>query len=115
MFGILVQRNGTRDSKQCNRNCCSSSNRRRKYFLRILLTHVKAPMSFDDLKIVNGVYTNIFREVAILKGYFESDNSQEKCLPETSLCQIPYNMRRLFAHTVSMLSTNKCQIFVESF
>nr|XP_027127530.1 uncharacterized protein LOC113743677 [Coffea arabica] len=68
-----------------------------RYFLRLLLTHVKGPKSFEDLKTVNGTYVNTFREAAILRGYFESDTSQEECLEEASSYQMPYILRRLFA------------------
>ncbi|XP_027102649.1 uncharacterized protein [Coffea arabica] len=32
-----------------------------RYFLRLLLTHVKAPTSFDDLKTINGVHVATYR------------------------------------------------------
>ncbi|XP_071933437.1 uncharacterized protein [Coffea arabica] len=47
-----------------------------RYFLRLLLTHIKSPTSFDDLRTINGAYVHTFREAAILRGYFESDKSQ---------------------------------------
>ncbi|XP_071909310.1 uncharacterized protein [Coffea arabica] len=68
-----------------------------RYFLRLLLTHVRAPTSFDDLKTINGKYISTFRDAAILRGYFESDTSQEQCLEEASSYQMPYILRRLFA------------------
>ncbi|XP_071924924.1 uncharacterized protein [Coffea arabica] len=68
-----------------------------RYFLRLLLTHVNNPTSFDDLRTINGAYVHTFREAAILRGYFESDKSQEQCLEEASLYQMPYSLRRLFA------------------
>ncbi|XP_027184316.1 uncharacterized protein LOC113782642 [Coffea eugenioides] len=68
-----------------------------RYFLRLLLTHVNNPTSFDDLRTINGAYVHTFRETSILRGYFESDKSQEQCLKEASLYQMPYNLSRLFA------------------
>ena len=68
-----------------------------RYFLRLLLTHVKAPTSFDDLKIVNGVHVGMYRQAAILKGYFESNDSQEQCMEEAASYHMPHSLRRLFA------------------
>lgn len=68
-----------------------------RYFLRLLLTNIHAPTSFDYLKTVNGVRVQTFREAAILRGYFESDNCQELCLEEASLYHMPYSLRRLFS------------------
>ncbi|XP_027180792.1 uncharacterized protein LOC113779417 [Coffea eugenioides] len=68
-----------------------------RYFLRLFLTHVNSPTSFDDLRTINGAYVHTFREAVILRGYFESDKSQEQCLEEASLYHMPYSLRRLFA------------------
>ena len=68
-----------------------------RYFLRLLLLNVKGPTSFDDLKTVDGVYVNTFREAAIMRGLFESNNPQEQCLEEAALYHMPYSFRRLFA------------------
>ncbi|XP_027166434.1 uncharacterized protein LOC113766438 [Coffea eugenioides] len=68
-----------------------------RYFLRLLLTHVESPTSFDHLKTINGVYVHTFREAAILRGYFESDKPQQQCLEEVTVYHMPYSLRRLFA------------------
>nr|XP_027067427.1 uncharacterized protein LOC113693039 [Coffea arabica] len=68
-----------------------------RYFLRLLLLNVKGPTSFDDLKTVDGVYVNTFREAVIMRGLFESNNPQEQCLEEAALYHMPYSFRRLFA------------------
>nr|XP_027096174.1 uncharacterized protein LOC113716072 [Coffea arabica] len=68
-----------------------------RYFLRVLLLNVKGPTSFDDLKTVNGVHVDTFREAAILRGYLESNNAQEQCLEEAALYHMPYSLRRLFS------------------
>ncbi|KAK3222064.1 hypothetical protein Dsin_009089 [Dipteronia sinensis] len=68
-----------------------------RYYLRLLLNHIRGPKSFEDLKTVNGVKTSSFHESALLYGLLESDNSLEQCLQEASLYQMPYTLRRLFA------------------
>nr|XP_027091801.1 uncharacterized protein LOC113712521 [Coffea arabica] len=87
-----------RKQKDCiDRIVAASIKEGEHYFLRLLLTHVKGPKSFEDLKTFNGTYVNTFREAAIFRGYFESDTSQEKCLEVASSYQMPYILRRLFA------------------
>ncbi|GKB77471.1 ATP-dependent DNA helicase PIF1-like protein [Tanacetum coccineum] len=66
-------------------------------YLRILLSKVRCPMSFDDLKKCNGVRVTTFREAALLRGYLVDDNSQHLCLEEASVFHLPYELRRLFA------------------
>ncbi|XP_027103066.1 uncharacterized protein [Coffea arabica] len=68
-----------------------------RYFLRLLLLQVRAPTSYDDLKTVNGVHVTTFREAAVLRGYLESNNSQDECLEEAAVYHMPYSLRRLFA------------------
>ncbi|XP_071920605.1 uncharacterized protein [Coffea arabica] len=58
---------------------------------------LERPTSFDDLKTVDGVYVNTFREAAIMRGLFEPNNPQEQCLEEAALYHMPYSFRRLFA------------------
>ncbi|KAG6687927.1 hypothetical protein I3842_11G098700, partial [Carya illinoinensis] len=68
-----------------------------RYYLRILLNHIRGPLSFDDLKTVNGVLAPTFREAATMHDLLQRDNSIEECLQEASLYQTPSNLRRLFA------------------
>ncbi|XP_027156334.1 uncharacterized protein LOC113757127 [Coffea eugenioides] len=68
-----------------------------RYYLRLLLTKVRAPKSFDDLKTYNGVLVRTFREAALLRGLLQDDNNQEHFLEEASLFHMPYELRRLFA------------------
>ncbi|XP_059446564.1 uncharacterized protein LOC132178128 [Corylus avellana] len=68
-----------------------------RYYLRLLLNHIRGPSSFEDLKQVGGIMASTFREAASLHGLLEADNSLEKCLEEASSYQMPYSLRRLFA------------------
>ncbi|KAG7951593.1 hypothetical protein I3843_12G015700 [Carya illinoinensis] len=68
-----------------------------RYYLRILLNHVRGPLSFDDLKTVDGVVAPTFREAATMHGLLQRDSSLEDCLQEASLYQVPSSLRRLFA------------------
>jgi hypothetical protein len=86
-----------------------------RYYLRLLLNHVKGPTSFHDLKRVGGIAASSFREAALLHGLLETDNSLEKCLEEASSYQIPYNFRRLFATILVYCSPNNPRALWEKF
>nr|XP_027122017.1 ATP-dependent DNA helicase PIF3-like [Coffea arabica] len=68
-----------------------------RYYLRLLLSKVRCPTSFDDLRTFNGVQVETFQEAALIRGLLQNDNSQEICLQDASLFHMSYEMRRLFA------------------
>ncbi|XP_042944515.1 uncharacterized protein LOC122278387 [Carya illinoinensis] len=68
-----------------------------RYYLRILLNHVRGPLSFEDLRTVDGVVAPTFREAATMHGLLQRDSSLQDCLHEAYLYQMPSNLRRLFA------------------
>ena len=67
-----------------------------RYYLRLLLNHVRGPISFEELKTIGGVIASTFHEVALLCGLLEAYNSLDKCLEEASMYQMSYSLRRLF-------------------
>ncbi|XP_042962776.1 uncharacterized protein LOC122297053 [Carya illinoinensis] len=68
-----------------------------RYYLQMLLNHIRGPLSFDHLKTVNGILAPTFREAATMYGLLQRDDSLEECLYEASLYQMPFSLRRLFA------------------
>ena len=46
-----------------------------RYYLRLLLTKVRCPTSFADLKTFGGVQVQTFHEAVLLRGLLEHDNS----------------------------------------
>ncbi|KAG6629755.1 hypothetical protein CIPAW_14G107300 [Carya illinoinensis] len=68
-----------------------------RYYLQILLNHVRGPLSFEDLRTVDGVVAPTFREAATMHGLLQRDSSLQDCLHEASLYQMPSSLRRLFA------------------
>ncbi|XP_076928046.1 uncharacterized protein LOC143591854 [Bidens hawaiensis] len=68
-----------------------------RYFLRLLLTHVRGPCSFEDLRTVDGVEHHTFRNAALERGLIAKDNSLSQCVDEAALFQFPSALRRLFA------------------
>jgi hypothetical protein len=68
-----------------------------RYYLRVLLNHVRGATSYDDLKKVRGITCSTFREACEQLGLIEHDKSLDHCLTEAATFQMPCALRRLFA------------------
>jgi len=68
-----------------------------RYYLQVLLNHVKGATSYQNLRTVNGEILPSFREAAERRGLMEADNSLDECLTECALWNMPSSQRRLFA------------------
>nr|XP_027108912.1 uncharacterized protein LOC113728748 [Coffea arabica] len=68
-----------------------------KYYLRMLLMHVRGPKSYESLKHIGSRTASIFREAAEILGLLKIDDSAEQCLLEAVSFQMPYTLRHLFA------------------
>ncbi|XP_027166288.1 uncharacterized protein LOC113766278 [Coffea eugenioides] len=68
-----------------------------RYYLRLLLNHVRGPQSYGDLLTVDGVRCSTFKESAQKRGILESDNSIFDCMNEAVAFKMPHALRRLFA------------------
>ncbi|XP_074318892.1 uncharacterized protein LOC141655727 [Silene latifolia] len=68
-----------------------------RYFLRLLLAHVKAPKSFEDLRTVNGQLFTTYQEAALELRLVEQDNMVDLCLNEAIAVQMLFALRHLFA------------------
>lgn len=68
-----------------------------RYYLRLLLTHVRSPRSFAHLLTVNGESCATLQESALKRGLLEQDNSIEECMNEGVQVKLPHALRRLFA------------------
>ncbi|XP_071921805.1 uncharacterized protein [Coffea arabica] len=68
-----------------------------RYYLRLLLTHVRAPTSFDDLLTISGQKMDCFRDAALALGLLQSDTYLQETLEEAALFQMPSSLRLLFA------------------
>ncbi|XP_076929149.1 uncharacterized protein LOC143593388 [Bidens hawaiensis] len=69
----------------------------KRYYLRLLLTHVRGPTSFDDLQTVNGVQHTTFRKTALEMGLIDDDTTLSQCLAEAAVFNFPMALQRLFA------------------
>lgn len=68
-----------------------------RFYLRILLNHVRGPKSFDDLLTVDGIAFPTFKQAAEKMGLLEDDGSVHQCLLEATTIRMPSALRRLFA------------------
>lgn len=68
-----------------------------RYYLRLLLTHIKGPPSFDAILICNGVKCGTFQEAAKQMGLVDDDNYIDSCMEEAKHTHMPSALRRLFA------------------
>jgi hypothetical protein len=78
-----------------------------RYFLRVLLNHVRGATSFEDLRTVVGVTYPTFREACEKRGLIETDRLIDDCLTKATTFQMPCALRRLFAiflYSVSRLT-----------
>lgn len=67
-----------------------------KFYLRVLLNHVKGPTSYEHLRTVNGIVQPTFKKAAEQRGLKEDDDSVRQCLQEASSIRMPSSLRRLF-------------------
>lgn len=67
-----------------------------RYYLRLLLTVVKGPTCFEDLRTFNGTVYATFKQACFARGMLEDDNEWLQCLEEASLMKTGYQLRLLF-------------------
>ncbi|XP_075658771.1 uncharacterized protein LOC142628592 [Castanea sativa] len=68
-----------------------------RFYLRVILNHVKGPTGFQDLLTVNGITYPTFKQAAEQRGLLENDNSIRQCMLEAVNIRMPSALRRLFA------------------
>ncbi|XP_073046401.1 uncharacterized protein [Primulina eburnea] len=73
-----------------------SSSEGERFYLRILLNHVRGPTSFEDLMTVNGVTYSTFKESAQMRGLLRQDDYVIQCLQEARSVRMSSSLRRLF-------------------
>ncbi len=69
----------------------------KRYFLRLLLLHVKGAVSFEHLRTVNNITFSTFNEAATALNLLENDAELDRSLEEASKLQMPFQLRRMFA------------------
>ena len=68
-----------------------------RFYLRLLLTVVTGATSFANLRTVNNIPYNTFKEACFALGLLEDDYEWIQCLQEAGEMQMGYTLRMLFA------------------
>ena len=71
-----------------------------RYFLRLLLTCVKGPTSYEDLRRYEGVVLPNFKAACIARGLLADDEEWRNCLRDASEHAFPRQLRELFASII---------------
>ncbi|KAK2983947.1 hypothetical protein RJ640_002892, partial [Escallonia rubra] len=94
---------------------CANPAECERYYLRLLLLHVRGPTSFNTLKTVDRVFYSSYRAVAQAYGLLEGDNTIEECLQKASTFQMPSALRRLFATLLVHCEVGNPRLLLEKF
>ncbi|XP_019163477.1 PREDICTED: uncharacterized protein LOC109159822 [Ipomoea nil] len=73
------------------------------FYLRCLLNIVRGPTSFDEIKQVDGVQYNSFRDACYARGLIEDDKEYVDAITEAASWSLPHSLRKLF---VTLLTSN---------
>src|SRR5258708_39013586 len=66
------------------------------FYLWLLLTGIYGAISFQDLRIVDGVVYATFRQACIALGLLEDDGEWHHCLKEAANLQTGWTLHQLF-------------------
>lgn len=72
------------------------------FYLRMLLTRIRGPTSFESLKTYEGRVCATFREACQMHGFLESDQHWVEALSEAASSKVPHQLRHLFAVIISV-------------
>jgi hypothetical protein len=67
-----------------------------RFYLRTLLTTVRGPTSWEDLRRFDDVVHPTFHAACLARGLLENDDEWRECLQEASLTHLGESLRRLF-------------------
>lgn len=67
-----------------------------RYYLRLLLCHVRGPRSFRDLRTVNGHECSTFKEAAVERGLVADNGEWHRAFSEGATFQMPVSLRVMF-------------------
>ncbi|XP_077128631.1 uncharacterized protein LOC143784336 isoform X1 [Ranitomeya variabilis] len=69
-----------------------------RYYLRLLLLHVKGATSFDSIKTVHGVTHETFKDAALALGLLFDDSLWRNTLLDASILNMPAQLHDMFAY-----------------
>ncbi len=68
-----------------------------RFYMRLLLTHVRGPTAFEDLRTVDGVECATFQEACLRHGFLQDDSHLDAAMSEAGHTATAGQMRHLFA------------------
>lgn len=71
-----------------------------RFYLRLLLLHVRGATSYEFLRTHEGVVYETFKAAASARGLLNSDDEWDKCLRDASTFQMPKELREIFAYII---------------
>ncbi|XP_058742589.1 uncharacterized protein LOC131625469 [Vicia villosa] len=77
------------------------------YYLRMMLTHVKGPKSYDEIKTVNNVRYDTFRDACFAMGFIGDDREFIAAITEAFHWGSGHYLRLLFVHMLLSSSINR--------
>ncbi|KAI5396394.1 hypothetical protein KIW84_062559 [Lathyrus oleraceus] len=77
------------------------------YYLRLMLTHVKGPRSYNDIKTVNNVKYDTFRDACFAMGFIGDDRELIAAIKEANHWGSGQYLRLLFVHMLLSGSINR--------
>lgn len=69
-----------------------------RFYLRMLLLHVKGAKSFEDLKTYNETTYTTFKEAVVARGLLQDDSEWLNCLKELENISMPKQLMETFAY-----------------
>ncbi len=67
-----------------------------RFYLRLLLCHVRGPKSFQLLREFNGITYDSFKDAAVARRLLEDDTEWINCMRDAALTASPKQLRNLF-------------------
>ena len=86
-----------------------------RFALRLLLLHRRGVTSFEDLRTVDGLLCDTFRDAARAMGLLEDDSEHQRCLQEAAIMNMPSQMRQLFATLMVFQTPSDIRALFEEF
>ncbi|CAE1303705.1 unnamed protein product [Acanthosepion pharaonis] len=72
------------------------------FYLRLILHEVSGPTSYNNLRTVNGILCDTFREACLRLGLLEDDSQWDVTMAEGALLKMPSALRHLFTTILQM-------------
>ncbi|KAG5549105.1 hypothetical protein RHGRI_014469 [Rhododendron griersonianum] len=82
----------------------ASPNCGERFYMRLLLTVMKGPKSFEDLRTFNDVLHDTFKSACVARGLLEDDEEWVQCLQEAAIMKTGNQLRRLFSIILTQCS-----------